>query len=190
MRQCCQSNPLMKSCWVGTAATLGLWSVVLVRNGQKLQFPNEPFCPGSGRWQGPGRVFSVGPEPQPRCLPGQNVPEMGRVSGQCQGTAAWPVCQGLIAAEGFKQSRGKWVTVGEGTGKPCLSRAACGAVTCIAETQRLHLSLLPSSWCSWCFFPVPPPQSVPPVGSLCLWTHQAAQSTQLPPGALFIFKKS
>lgn len=114
MRQCCQSNPLMKSCWVGTAATLGLWSVVLVRNGQKLQFSNEPFCPGSGRWQGPGRVFSVGPEPRPRCLPGQNVLEMGRVSGQCQGTAAWPVCQGLIAAEGFKQSRGKWVTVGRG----------------------------------------------------------------------------
>lgn len=32
--------------------------------------------------------------------------------------SAWLVCQGLIAAEGFKQSRGKWVTVGRGDMKP------------------------------------------------------------------------
>lgn len=32
--------------------------------------------------------------------------------------SAWLVCQGLIAAEGFKQSRGKWVTVGRGDTKP------------------------------------------------------------------------
>lgn len=34
--------------------------------------------------------------------------------GQCLGTAAWLVGQGLIAAESFKQSSGKWVTVGRG----------------------------------------------------------------------------
>lgn len=153
MRQCCQSNPLMRSCWVGTAAALELRSVVLVRNGHKLQLSNEPFCPGSGRWQGPGGVFGIGPEPLPGCHPGQNALEMGRLSGQCQGTAAWLVGQGLIAAEGFKRSSGKWVRVGRGDNKPCLSRAARGAVTCIAEAQRLHLSLLPSSWC---ISPVPP----------------------------------
>lgn len=64
--------------------------------------------------------------------------------------SAMLVCQGLIEAEGFKQSRGKW---GEGTRKLFLSRTACGAVSWIAKAQRLHLSLLPSSWC---IFSVPP----------------------------------
>lgn len=40
-----RNEKLLGGNWVGTAANLGLWSVVLVRNGQKLQLPNEPPCP-------------------------------------------------------------------------------------------------------------------------------------------------
>lgn len=117
---------------------LGLLSVALVRNGQKLQLSNEPFCPGSGRWQGPGRVCSAGPEPLLGCHPGQNALEMGRVSGQCQGTAAGLVHQGLIAAGGSRQSRTRWGTRGQGTHKPCLSRAARG----VSPGQQRHKGFL------------------------------------------------
>lgn len=85
------------------------------------------------------------------------------MSGQCQGTAARLVCQGLIAAEGFKQSRGEWVTVGTGDTQTLPEQGSLGAV----PGQQRHKGFI----CPFCQAPAAfsrclPPQAGPPWGLL------------------------
>lgn len=95
--------------------------------------------------------------------------------------SAMLVCQGLIEAEGFKQSRGKW---GEGTRKLPEQDSLWG---CHLDSKGTKASSVSSAKLLVHFLCAPHPSLR---GSRCLWTHQEAQATQFPAGALFTFKKS